>query len=110
MKILREVKCSERLPEKEEWYFTISNLNNHSHCIFTKDKEWITDNGVDSTNIVKYWYEPITIELKSEEILPLSERFSKIRMEDMPENSLYYKYHKALEAAELEIVNLKHLE
>jgi len=52
--ILIKVMCSERLPEKEGWYFCNTN---HTYFFNPETKYW--RNSV-STNQPTYWYEPAT--------------------------------------------------
>lgn len=102
MEILRKVKCSERLPEKEGNYFVDYKANHRSsdYISFKKYKE-SKEYWIDS---VEYWYEPIEIELKSEEILPKEERDAFSQCEIL---NKIFKFKEALIAAELKIAKLK---
>lgn len=101
MKIYKEVKCSERLPNKEDSYFVVMNKD-------FKTKSYFNGNRFESSqyDIVEYWLEPIEIELDSEKILPKEERTLKT-LSEYGLNNLLSKYVKALNSAELEIINLK---
>lgn len=110
MKILRKVKCSDRLPDKEGIYHGINKEGKPNVFIYNKDVENII------IDRVKYWYEEVDLELKSEEILPENYRLTKKIIESLEHNcktmlNFEYKqkllYYKALEVAELEIVELK---
>lgn len=133
MEILRKVKCSERLPEDnvsvlfEEFIESKTKGKGYikqyiglilDNVIYVSDNdgntyEWVFDDIEEMC-----WYEPIEIELNSEEILPKDSRLSRDRVKEInkicntPLNSITYQllqYHKALEAAELEIAELKSL-
>ena len=109
MKIYREISTNERLPEKEGNYWTIRKVGKHKrieHFIPNYYLElWIAQN--------EYWLEEIEVELDSEKILPLIERC--IDLNDLktinvnPDAILNYigKCYKALEAAELENIQLQ---
>jgi hypothetical protein len=108
MEILRKVKCSDRLPEKEDKYWVIKMVGKHKgleHFIPNYYSElWIEQN--------EYWYEPIEIELDSEKILLIEDR---IKWNKEPEptdtnymiNILFWKYHKALEAEKLKNIQFQ---
>ena len=66
MEILRKVKCSERLPEKEGKYHTVENENFETMRYFNGNRFEVSQ-----YDIIEYWYEPITIELDSEKILAI---------------------------------------
>jgi len=112
VKIYREVKCSDRLPEKDGSYFIIlKNSRNDKFDLFLK-----TDS-IKYWNDVEYWLEPIEIkvieveESDSKKILPKEERLSGTEITDLKdgilEAQLMYKYIKALESAELKNILLQ---
>jgi hypothetical protein len=102
VKIYREIKCSERLPDKEDEYWVIKNVGKHKsleHFIPNYYPElWIEQN--------EYWLEPIEIkvieveESDSKKILPKEERLSGTEITDLKdgilEAQLMYKYIKAI--------------
>ena len=105
MKIFKEVKCSERLPNKEGWYHCIDMLGRHGAYQFFNDKKldyyW-------KPSIIDYWYEPIEIELDSEKILPKEERCLFKVCESAEDVQDYAEQlEKALEAAELKNIQLQ---
>jgi hypothetical protein len=115
MELLRKILVSDRLPNESSHYLTD----------FAEDNELIFDNEVKkffnkSNEEVEpeYWYEPITIDLDSEEMLPAEFRLMSHIIKSINEGlfeplnpQVWYdkllKYHKALEAAELQILNLQ---
>lgn len=115
MKILREVKCDERLPKKvPEWYISKDVDGVLDSRELDCNSKWLNSNDIPIDDII-FWYEEVDLELKSEEILHSNARISrdpyfkanaKFRTSEQNIN-LFEKYHKALEAAELEIAELK---
>lgn len=120
MEILRKVKCSERLPENNIPVYLQYGV---CHGVYYRyENQWVKQNTQNKERLSvleypecnNYWYEPIDIELKSEEILPINKRFWYTKLCDLSLNDKYEyveQYHKALEAAELEnIVNMTKIE
>jgi hypothetical protein len=57
-KILRKVSCKDRLPEKEEWYFTPDG-----ECFYDKSaNEWQHGRSSLILSNVEYWYEEVNSE------------------------------------------------
>jgi hypothetical protein len=112
MKIYREVLVSERLPKISGRYiFLVEEQNDLGlskflwNCYFDKDINEIRDNGTPYN--AKYWLEEIEVELDSERIFPKEFRWNG--KDELDERCAYIlpDYHKALEAAELEILDSK---
>ena len=106
MELLRKVKVKDRLPKIHKMYWT------EIGALYFTGKWDSIKQGSTLLRTPEYWYEPITIELKSEEIfdnavvdklpeLDLADLFSRGHLIDLVKT-----YHKALEAAELEIARL----
>lgn len=111
MEILRKVSCKDRLPNEEGVYHVIS-VPRYGSPHQSKDRGYF--NGKifkpEYGYRIEYWYEPITIELKSEEILPNRCRIKDAYAELDPITDfcgIINLYNTALEAAELEIAELK---
>jgi hypothetical protein len=122
MKYLKQVKCSERLPTKDKWYFV--NLSTSAPILgigtnlkwISEDKHWygIKINERYSVDEVEYWYEEIKInDLDTEQILPKNERNipSEFICKSSGEyidliQSLIIRYKLALETAELKLTLL----
>ncbi len=98
MELLRKVLCKDRLPESGTTQYT--NLGEREFTYKGWELLW---NDKECGDKVEYWYEPITVELESEKILPIEERFlgELTNVTDDEICNWLDKYHKALEAAEL---------
>ena len=108
MEILRKVKVGERLPEDNSYVYCDCIEDEDKKLTFT-DGKWRDLSGNHYT--VEYWYEPVEVELKSTNILPLEDRtILKFQVYKSTQENLFEllnKYHKALEAAELELISVK---
>ena len=106
-KLLRKVKCSERLPTNGEYYIQTTD---GGKCTSNYIGYWVEINEEFTT--VEYWYEEIEQPVvKSIDVFPEDERLSAL--EDWEHNRIpsiitnYNKCHKALQAAEDEIAYLR---
>jgi len=97
--ILRKVKCSERLPKKEGFYF-YGEKDTESDCFYSVTNGWINRHTFNELNgYVEYWYEKTDLsELDSEKILHVEERLD---IDTIIETWHLYKVYKALESAEI---------
>lgn len=119
MKILKQIKSTDKLPNKNKWYFV--NLatkapvlgigTNLKFC--TDDNHWygITMGERYSIDEVEFWYEPIEEILDSETIFPVNERcnWKSEPTRESPNyliNILIWRYEQALYAAENKIAEL----
>jgi hypothetical protein len=123
MKIYREVKCSERLPEIDGCYFCIDKITGNlltywTMFLFDTHKKYnclapLEDYKKAWYDNIKSWLEPIEVELDSEKILPEKERITYIDNRVAHYSSLgsakkiVEQYHKALESAELRIAKFE---
>lgn len=104
-KILVQVPVCERLPTNDKFYHVEGNYAYYS------DEEWRSIEGIEIQP--KYWYDVLEVqEGESKKILPDDER-NKFSLEPQEGdinyllNIQFWKYHKALQVAEDEIIYLK---
>ena len=102
MELLRKIDVKERLPNEGDIVFTIYKGGNIGYEEYSEEiGKWWLDS-------IIYWYEPITIELDSENILPVEIRWTgNTSILDERSASFIPLYHKALEAAELQYAQLQ---
>ena len=106
MEILKQVKCSNRLPELLVDILVIS-CGTKRIAYLDGDKKFY-ECGTNTQIEVEYWYEEIDVELDSEKILPKEERVSlQDALEIYKPTDKAQLYIKALEAAELKNVQLQ---
>ena len=75
MKIYREVKCSERLPEKDGYYYVINEGREEAMFYYKGTPKFVMDGLYgEETYTPEIWLELIENELDSEKILPNEER------------------------------------
>ena len=61
MKIYRQVKASERLPEKEGWYFCTWTDGTHSEEEFINNEFWVSEYDTENHDEITDWLEEIDI-------------------------------------------------
>lgn len=129
MRILREVKVSDRLPEpnkevlfsefvesktRGEGYYNIYIGEVAGEMLYFCDSEgdaseFNINNEINSISNMS-WYEEVDVKVPREEVLPKTERFNKEQLKSWEDRGIGNKmrsYHKALEASELEVSILR---
>ena len=108
MKIYREVLTTVRLPEKEDFYLVYLTTGRPTTCYFNGKLFELIFN-LNDNDTIHSWMERIDIKITSEEILPKDSRYRFGIIENQllrSQDRWLLKYHKALEAAELQIAQL----
>jgi hypothetical protein len=90
-KILRKVKCSERLPTEEGYRFVLMPTSEKRKLMFIKlDNTWYSD--ANEIKNPEYWYEEVELDLIAIERLGLKDKFihSELFAKERYEKALNY--------------------